>query len=72
MSGIDQEAELERLFIKDRRRGGETVRADDKMEGSGTPTKLWTGLVLHHKDVFVSHVISKFEYDGSVVLCIGE
>jgi hypothetical protein len=59
MSGIDQEAELERLFIKDRRRGGETVRADDKMEGSGTPTKLWTGLVLHHKDVFVSHVISK-------------
>ena len=23
------------------------------------PTKLWTGLVLHHKDVFVSHVISK-------------
>ena len=23
------------------------------------PTKLWTGLVTHHKDVFVSHVISK-------------
>ena len=23
------------------------------------PTKLWTGLVLHHKDVFVSHVLSK-------------
>ena len=23
------------------------------------PTELWTGLVLHHKDVFVSHVISK-------------
>ena len=23
------------------------------------PTKMWTGLVLHHKDVFVSHVISK-------------
>ena len=23
------------------------------------PTKLWTGLALHHKDVFVSHVISK-------------
>ena len=20
------------------------------------PTKIWTGLVLHHKDVFVSHV----------------
>ena len=23
------------------------------------PTKLWTGLVLHHKDVFVSHVVPK-------------
>ena len=23
------------------------------------PTKVWTGLVLHHKDVFVSHVLSK-------------
>jgi len=23
------------------------------------PTTLWTGLVLHHRDVFVSHVISK-------------
>ena len=23
------------------------------------PTKMWTGLVLHHKDMFVSHVISK-------------
>ena len=23
------------------------------------PTKLWTGLVTHHKDVFVSHVIPK-------------
>jgi hypothetical protein len=23
------------------------------------PTKLWTGLVVHHRDVFVSHVISK-------------
>ena len=23
------------------------------------PTKIWTGLVLHHKDVFVSHVLPK-------------
>jgi len=23
------------------------------------PTKIWTGLVVHHKDVFVSHVLSK-------------
>jgi len=52
MSGIDHEAELERLFKI-------AFPADDKMEGSGTPTKLWTGLVLHHKDVFVSHVLSK-------------
>ena len=37
MSGIDQEAELERLFIKDRRRGGETVRRDDKNGG------IWRG-----------------------------
>ena len=22
-------------------------------------TKLWTGLVVHHKDIFVSHVLSK-------------
>ena len=25
----------------------------------GPPTPIWTGLVLHHKDVFVSHVLSK-------------
>ena len=25
------------------------------------PTKLWTGLVLHHKDVFVSHVLVEIE-----------
>ena len=25
------------------------------------PTKLWTGLVTHHKDVFVSHVIPKLD-----------
>ena len=23
------------------------------------PTPIWTGLVLHHKDIFVSHVIPK-------------
>ena len=32
------------------------------------PTKLWTGLVTHHKDVFVSHVIPKLNEDGSVFL----
>ena len=25
----------------------------------GPPTAIWNGLVLHHKDVFVSHVLSK-------------
>ena len=50
---------LKRLFKKKRKRGGKTVRRDDKMEGSGTLTMLWTGLVTHHKDVFVSHVIPK-------------
>ena len=29
------------------------------------PTALWTGLVLHHKDIFVSHVFrSKFLWTG--------
>jgi len=23
------------------------------------PTKLWTGLMLHHRDIFVSHVLPK-------------
>ena len=34
------------------------------------PTKLWTGLVLHQKDVFVSHFVE--ERDGSVFLFTGE
>ncbi|CAL6299440.1 unnamed protein product [Bathycoccus prasinos] len=33
------------------------------------PTKVWTGLVTHHKDVFVSHVIPEIERDRSVFLC---
>ena len=37
------------------------------------PTKVWTGLVLHHKDVFVSHVLPKLNRtDRSVVLFRGE
>ena len=36
------------------------------------PTELWTGLVLHHKDIFVSHVIPKLNADGSVFLFKGE
>ena len=41
-------------------------RGDDREEAVAEvkrvklgPSKLWTGLVLHHKDVFVSHVLSK-------------
>ena len=36
------------------------------------PTKLWTGLVLHHKDVFVSHVISKLNGTDRFFLFRGE
>ena len=36
----------------------ERARADVKRLKLG-PTKIWTGLVVHHKDVFVSHVLSK-------------
>ena len=39
-------------------RGCRTGEADMERLKLG-PTKLWTGLVLHHKDVFVSHVLSK-------------
>ena len=43
---------------KEREKSAEEARADMERLKLG-PTKLWTGLVLHHKDVFVSHVISK-------------
>ena len=43
---------------KEREKAAEEARADMERLKLG-PTKLWTGLVLHHKDVFVSHVISK-------------
>ena len=36
------------------------------------PTELWNGLVLHHKDVFVSHIASEIEDDRSVFLFRGE
>ncbi len=37
------------------------------------PTEIWTGLVLHHKDIFVSHVLPKLNRtDRSVVLFRGE
>ena len=35
------------------------------------PTKLWTGVVTHHKDVFVSRD-SEIERDGSDVFFKGE
>ncbi|CAL6319681.1 unnamed protein product [Bathycoccus prasinos] len=45
---------------EERRRGDDREEAVADMERLKLgPTKLWTGLVLHHKDVFVSHVLSK-------------
>ena len=32
------------------------------------PSKLWTGMVLHHKDVFVTHVLPKLNRDGTIFL----
>ena len=43
---------------KEKEKAVERMRADVERLKLG-PTKLWTGLVLHHKDVFVSHVLSK-------------
>jgi len=43
-----------------RKRRGDREEAVSDMERLKLgPTKIWTGLVLHHKDVFVSHVLSK-------------
>ena len=43
-----------------RKRRGDREDAVADMERSKLgPSKIWTGLVLHHKDVFVSHVIPK-------------
>ena len=41
------------------REGDERIHKKEMERLKLGPTKLWTGLVLHHKDVFVSHVISK-------------
>ena len=43
---------------KEKEKAVERRRADVERLKLG-PTKLWTGLVLHHKDVFVSHVLPK-------------
>ena len=43
---------------KEREKAAAEARADMERLKLG-PTKLWTALVLHHKDAFVSHVISK-------------
>ena len=39
---------------------------------SSSSSPLWNGLVLHHRDVFVSHVIPGIERDRSVFLCESE
>ena len=42
-----------------KRRGDREEAVADMERLKLGPTKLWTGLVLHHKDIFVSHVLSK-------------
>ena len=53
---------------KEKEKAVERARAEVERLKLG-PTKLWTGLVLHHRDVFVSHVISKLNDDRSAFLC---
>ena len=72
MSGIDQEAELERLFIKDRRRGGETVRRDDKNGGIWNADEVMDRVGVASQGCVCLACDFEIEYDGSVVLCIGE
>ena len=36
------------------------------------PTKIWTGLVVHHKDIFVSHVLSKLNRTDQFFFSNGE
>ena len=43
---------------KEREKAAAEARADMERLKLG-PTKLWTGLVLHQKDVFTSHVLPK-------------
>ena len=43
---------------KEKEEAAERARAEVERLKLG-PTKLWTGLVVHHKDVFVSHVLPK-------------
>ena len=43
------------------------------LSASSSSSPLWNGLVLHHKDIFVSHVLPKLNRtDRSVVLFRGE
>jgi hypothetical protein len=72
MSGIDQEAELERLFIKDRRRGGESVRRDDKNGGIWNADEVMDRVGVASQGCVCLACDFEIEYDGSVVLCIGE
>ena len=43
---------------KEKEEAAERARAEMERLKLG-PTKIWTGLVTHHKDVFVSHVLPK-------------
>ena len=45
---------------KEKKEASERARADLERLKLG-PTKLWTGLVTRHKDIFVSHVLPKLK-----------
>ena len=65
-SSSEEEDEKARATIA---RLGDLLLSSSQRTSSSSP--LWNGLVLHHKDVFVSHVIPN-EFDGSVFLFEGE
>ena len=54
----DRSGAQKRKKRKEKEEAAERARAEVERLKLG-PTKLWTGLVLHHKDVFVSHVLPK-------------
>jgi len=55
---MGKKKQLSGAQTRKKKREKEELAADMERLKLG-PTKIWTGLVLHHKDIFVSHVISK-------------
>ena len=53
----EKEGIIVRRAEEEEEEGERKARLTDMERLKLGPTKLWTGLVLHHKDIFVSHVI---------------